>query len=228
MRRRSATRNGWPRSACRAWPTGAAGACSSTTATRCAGCRWIMQKDRGEEGGRVWSEADAARLQPALRRCARLLDRVLRAAGPVPFRDRHHAGVDGEACGGELKGVILYGNVTDDLAMARHDVGRARCGAADPGPLRGLDARAALREAGGVRRSRSLYADTRGTDRRLAAHRWMIDHVYPECHKSGAVSRDRTYGQAAHDTLVDIDLAVSPALGDLRPELHERGVAQPG
>jgi hypothetical protein len=57
---------------------------------------------------------------------------------------------------------------------------------------------------------RSLYAGyPAGADRRLEAHRWMIEHVYPECDKSGAVSRDRTYGQAAHDTLVDIDLAVS-------------------
>jgi hypothetical protein len=109
----------------------------------------------------------------------------------------------------QLKGVILYSNVTDDLALVS-----TMASVRDGLPLTEAlyinwvaDKPYDLPVMFDVR---DLYATYPvGSDRRLAGHRWMIDHLYPECNKSGAVSRDRTYGLAAHDTLVDIDLAVS-------------------
>ncbi len=173
--------------------------------------RWMQvdyQKDRGEEGGRVWSERDAARLQPL-------------------FADVHDYWIDFYERHGlcrfetitmpdliarlrpELKGVALYGNVTDDLALVA-----TMAGVRDVVPLTQALyedwVRGKPEELPVLFDARSLYAGyPPGADRRLAAHRWMLDHLYADCHKSGAVSRDRTYGQAAHDTLVDIDLAVS-------------------
>ena len=173
--------------------------------------RWMQidyDRDRGAEGGRTWSVADAERLRGT-------------------YRDVHDYWIDFYEKNGlcrfesitmpeliarlkdDLKGVILYSNVTDDLALAA-----TMAGVRDAVPLT-----QALYEDWVKGKSnappvifdvRSLYAGyAPGEDRRLAAHRWMLDNLYAECSKSGAVSRDRTYGQAAHDTLVDIDLAVS-------------------
>ncbi len=49
---------------------------------------------------------------------------------------------------------------------------------------------------------------TAGSDARLEGHRWAITHLLPRCADTGTVSRDRTYGLDAHDTLTDIDQAV--------------------
>lgn len=114
-----------------------------------------------------------------------------------------------EKLAGEVKGVILYSNVTDDLAVAA-----TMAGVRDAVPLTPalyadwMQGRAWEQPV--IFDVRTLYDQYgAGVERRLGAHRWMLDHLYAECNKSGAVSRDRTYGQAAHDTLVDIDLAVS-------------------
>lgn len=173
--------------------------------------RWMQidyAKDRGAEGGRVWGEKDAARLA-------------------ARYADVHDYWIDfyeqNGLCRfetitvpelilrlrGELKGVVLYSNVTDDLALAA-----TMAGVRDAVPLT-----QALYEDWVKGKSnappvifdvRSLYDGyAAGEERRLGAHRWLLENLYAECNKSGAVSRDRTYGQAAHDTLVDIDLAVS-------------------
>lgn len=49
---------------------------------------------------------------------------------------------------------------------------------------------------------------TAGSDARLEGHRWAIAKLLPRCADTGTVSRDRTYNQDAHDTVVDIDQAV--------------------
>lgn len=53
---------------------------------------------------------------------------------------------------------------------------------------------------------RSAFAP--GSDARLEGHRWAIANLLARCADIGTVSRDRTYNQDAHDTLVDIDQAV--------------------
>ena len=173
--------------------------------------RWMQMdyaKDRGDQGGRVWSEKDAEQL-------------ATRYADVHDYWIEFYEEQEGsrfvtvtlpelmEKLGDELKGVILYSNVTDDLALAA-----TMAGVRDAVPLTQALYDDWMRgrpyEKPVIFDVRSLYADyPPGADRRLEAHRWMIEHVYPVCDKSGAVSRDRTYGQAAHDTLVDIDLAVS-------------------
>ena len=173
--------------------------------------RWLQieyDRDRGEQGGRIWSESDAARLRTRydtvsdywIEFCeANRLCRFETIGMPDLIRN----------LAPELRGVILINSVTDDLAVAA-----TMAGVSNVLPLtqalyedwvtgRKLDLPV-------VFEAQSLYAQyTNGVDRRLGAHRWMLDHLFAGCDKSGAVSRDRTYGQAAHDTLVDIDLAVS-------------------
>lgn len=173
--------------------------------------RWLQfdyDRDNGDKGGRNWSEADAARLKEKYRSvCDYWIDfyqnrgicRFETVTMPELIRKLR----------GELKGVILFNSVPDDLSIAA-----TMSGLSDAVPLT-----QALYEdwiAGGETKLpvifdiRSLYGKyVNGENRRLAAHRWMLDNLYFKCDKSGAVSRDRTYGQAAHDTLVDIDLAVS-------------------
>lgn len=172
--------------------------------------RWMQidyAKDRGDQGGRVWSEADAENLSS---RYADLHDYWMEfyeqkglcrfVTVTLPELMAHMSN--------DLKGVILYSNVTDDLAIAA-----TLSGVRDAVPLTQALYEDWMHgkpyEKPILLDVRSLYASYEGTDRRLAAHRWIIEQVYPECNRSGAVSRDRTYGQAAHDTLVDIDLAVA-------------------
>ena len=173
--------------------------------------RWMQidyAKDRGEQGGRVWSEKDAARLAERYADVHDYWIEFYERQGLCRFVTVTMPELM-EKLRDELKGVILYSNVTDDLAVAA-----TMSGVRDAVPLSQALYDDWMRgrpyEKPVIFDVRSLYADyPAGSDRRLEAHRWMIEHVYPECDKSGAVSRDRTYGQAAHDTLVDIDLAVS-------------------
>jgi hypothetical protein len=106
-----------------------------------------------------------------------------------------------------VKGWVLYDNVREDCCPLA-----TLAGLEDAVPVT-----AALRDklaAAGVklpvvrdwREVRAGFAP--GADRRLEAHRWAISNLLPRCARDGAVSRDRTYGLDAHDTLVDIDQAV--------------------
>ena len=172
--------------------------------------RWLQidyDRDNGDQGGRVWSIGDADRLRgkyPAIDAYwidfyqSRGLARFETVTMPALIR----------ALSGELDGVVLYGTVAEDLALVA-----TMAGVRDVLPLTDTLYREWVAEQGlalPVRFAMSeiLAGSPPGTDRRLLAHRWMIDHLYPECDRAGAVSRDRTYSQAAHDTLVDIDLAV--------------------
>ena len=47
-----------------------------------------------------------------------------------------------------------------------------------------------------------------GVGRKVAVHRWMVDHMLPRVNKAGLVSRVRSYNLAQHDTFTDIDQAV--------------------
>jgi hypothetical protein len=47
-----------------------------------------------------------------------------------------------------------------------------------------------------------------GGNCRLSGHLWAITNLLPRCAHDGMVSRDRTYGLDAHDTIMDVDQAV--------------------
>jgi hypothetical protein len=109
---------------------------------------------------------------------------------------------------GQVKGVILYEKVGDDLCIAA-----TMAGLRDAVPMTPALHERLTREAGValpvIFDVRTLYAGyTPDVERRLEAHRWLIANLLPQCAKSGALSRDRTYGLDEHDTLIDIDLAV--------------------
>ena len=106
-----------------------------------------------------------------------------------------------------VKGWILYDNLRDDCCPAA-----TLAGLEDAIPVT-----ASLRsrlEAQGVKLPVAFdYTAVRAdfgtnTSRRLQGHRWAIEKLLPRCARTGVVSRDRTYGLDAHDTVVDIDQAV--------------------
>lgn len=173
--------------------------------------RWLQidyDRDAGNEGGRAWSEADAARLRAQYPDVCAYWQDFCQTRGICRFETVTLPQLI-QALRPELKGVILYRTVADDLAVAATMAGVRQAlpltqalydnwiaGSADPLPL--------------LFDTATITAESPpGSDRRLAAHQWVLDHLFRDCRKSGAVSRDRTYGLAAHDTLVDIDLAVS-------------------
>ena len=106
-----------------------------------------------------------------------------------------------------ISGVILYEKLDDDLAVAATMAGLR---AAVPMTPKVYEAWGQPLGLPVVFDIRSLYGQyDPDQERRLAAHRWAIDHLFPECRKNGALSRDRTYGLDAHDTLIDVDLAAA-------------------
>ena len=172
--------------------------------------RWMqidVDKQRAENGGRVFSVEDAKTLGAKYADLHDFWIDFYEERGVFRFETVTMPELL-EKLRALIKGVVLYSNVTDDLALVA-----TMAGVRDAVPLtealyhnwmagKPYDAPVLLDV-------RDLYAGyPAGVERRIAAHRWMIDNLYAECVKSGAVSRDRTYGLAAHDTLVDIDLAV--------------------
>lgn len=107
----------------------------------------------------------------------------------------------------QISGVILYEKLDDDLAVAATMAGLR---AAVPMTPKVYEAWGQPLGLPAVFDVRSLYAQyDPKQERRLEAHRWAIEHLFPDCRKNGALSRDRTYGLDAHDTLIDVDLAVA-------------------
>jgi len=106
-----------------------------------------------------------------------------------------------------ILGVILYEKLDDDLAVAATMAGLRGAVPMTPKVYEAWGKPLGLPVVFDVR---SLYVQyDPQQERRLAAHRWAIEHVFPECRKNGALLRDRTYGLDAHDTLIDVDLAVA-------------------
>jgi hypothetical protein len=106
-----------------------------------------------------------------------------------------------------ISGVILYEKLDDDLAVAATMAGLRGAVPMTPKVYEAWGQPLGLPVVFDVR---SLYGQHDPKQpRRLAAHRWAVEHLFPECRKNGAVSRDRTYGLDAHDTLIDVDLAVT-------------------
>ncbi|HMO03365.1 MAG TPA: GxGYxYP family putative glycoside hydrolase [Kiritimatiellia bacterium] len=173
--------------------------------------RWMQidyEKQRAENGGRVFSREDAETLSRTYKDLHDFWIAFYEEQRLCRFETVTMPELI-EKMRDEIKGVILYSNVTDDLALVA-----TMAGVRDAVPLTEALYRNWVEDkpyaVPVIFDVRDLYAGyPAGVERRLAAHRWMIDNLYAEVNKSGAVSRDRTYGLAAHDTLVDIDLAVS-------------------
>ena len=106
-----------------------------------------------------------------------------------------------------ISGVILYEKLDDDLAVAATMAGLRAALPMTPKVYEAWGRPLGLPVVFDVR---SLYGQyDPKEERRLGAHRWAFEHLFPDCRKNGALSRDRTYGLDAHDTLIDVDLAVA-------------------
>lgn len=129
---------------------------------------------------------------------------------------------------GILKGVVLYSKVDDDLAVAANYSALNDVVPVTPAVYtkwvegKGVE----LPTLFDVRTLYPSYAPKE--PKRLEAHRWAVTNLFPRCDHSAAFSRDRTYGQDAHDTLIDIDLAIQQRyfvynLSHLSPETRNPG-----
>ena len=172
--------------------------------------RWNQidyDRDDKDKGGRSWDEKVAADLRSKysntcdywIEYCTRIGMASFTPATPVElYRELEP----------ELKGAILYGKLDDDLVIAG-----TMAGLKDAIPMteeihKSLSV-ALGREIPVVVDVRSLYNDyDPNSDRRIEAHKWAIKNLLPECDRSAALSRDKTYKQDAHDILIDCDLAI--------------------
>lgn len=164
-------------------------------------------RDDKDKGGRQWDEKTAAALQAKYSNVCDYWIEYFTRIGMAAFTPATTAELYREL-EPEIKGAILYGKLDDDLAIA--------------GTMAGLNDAVPMTEA--IHKSlgealgreipvifdvRALYKDfDPGSDRRIEAHKWAIKNLLPQCDKSAALSRDKTYGQDAHDILIDCDLAI--------------------
>jgi len=173
--------------------------------------RWLQfdfDRDNGDRGGRVFSEEDADAMRDRYPSVDAYWIQFYESRGLARFETVTLPELL-KLLAPELDGVVLFEKAVEDLSAAATLAGVRNLAALTPDQYQEwvLDAGLDLPVRVDMREIRAGYPE--GADRRLAAHRWMIDNVYPECARAGAVSRDRTYGNSAHDTIVDIDLAVS-------------------
>ena len=167
--------------------------------------RW-MQFDFDDRKNGVWSKKAAAELKTRYASiCDAWID-ILTRRGLYRFETvpmLHLLESQRQA----ISGVILYEKLDDDLAVAATMAGLRTAVPMTPKVYEAWGKPLGLPVVFDVR---SLYGQyDPKQERRLAAHRWAIEHLFPECRKNGALSRDRTYGLDAHDTLIDVDLAVA-------------------
>lgn len=109
----------------------------------------------------------------------------------------------------EISGRIAYGSVDDDISIAA-----TLAGVKSAVPMTDATYNALVASRGQSMPTtfdvRSLYTSyDASSSKRIAAHQWMVDHLLRECDKSGAISRNKTYGLDLHDTIVDVDLGVA-------------------
>lgn len=108
----------------------------------------------------------------------------------------------------DFKGVILFENLEDDLAVAATMSGIESALPMTERLYRKINEEIG-RELPVVFDIRQLYKDyDPKAERRIEAHRWALRHLLPKCDKSAAFSRDKTYNASEHDTLIDVDLAI--------------------
>ena len=104
-----------------------------------------------------------------------------------------------------VKGWIVYDNFEAEVALAGTLAGQM-----DALPVLRQDLPAMEKILPGltVVFDAKTIAEIPDVSRKVAVHRWMIEHVLPKVNKGGVVSRVKNYGLAEHDTYVDIDQAV--------------------
>ena len=172
--------------------------------------RWNQidyNRDKGDTGGRAWGEEDAKTLGSKYRNTCDYWMDYCTSIGMATFKPATFAELYRQL-EPELKGVILYEKLNDDLCIAG-----TMAGVEDAVPLT-PELRDELEKELGralpvvfdVRTLRVEYPE--GSDPRIEAHKWAIANLLPKCDRSAALSRDKTYGQDAHDILIDSDLAI--------------------
>ncbi len=171
-------------------------------------CRWLRRdfesgKDNGV--GRIWSESAAKENAARFPLMEDAWKEILREEGHR-FQPVSPAGLL-SATRPFWKGFLLYQKFGDDLAPAT-----TWAGIEDLVPVT-KDLLEKLRRAGIDAPVLADYTQVRasfpaGSQPRLAGHRFLIDTLLPRCRRDGAVSRDRTYGLAEHDSIVSADIAV--------------------
>ncbi len=172
--------------------------------------RWNQidyDRDDGDKGGRQWAEADAATLRKRYANTCDYWIEYFQSIGMATFKP---AKVEDllKALEKEVKGVILYEKLDQDLAVAGTMAGLEDAVPVTPALRDRLELASgrSLPVVFDVRKLRAGYP--KGSDPRIEAHRWAIANLLPKCDRSAALSRDKTYGQDAHDILIDADLAI--------------------
>jgi hypothetical protein len=172
--------------------------------------RWNQidfDRDDAEKGGPVWDAEDKERIRAKYRNTC---DYWISYFTDTGFSRFNPATLDAllEKFSDEIRGAILYEHLDEDLAVVA-----TMAGLEDAVPMTsGLHAHLSQklgREIPVVFDYRTVRAGfPKESDKRIEAHKWMIQHLLPRCDKSAALSRDKTYNQDAHDILIDTDLAV--------------------
>jgi hypothetical protein len=186
--------------------------------------RW-MQFDFDDRKNGVWSEAAAAELKTRYTSICDAWTDILTRRGLCKFQTISMRQLL-ETQRGQISGVILYESLADDLAVAATMAGLRAAVPMTPKVYEAWGKPLGLPVVFDVRLLYAQYDPKQ--ERRLEAHRWTIEHLLPECQRNGALSRDRTYGLDAHDTLIDVDLAVANRwitydLSYLSPESRNSG-----
>jgi hypothetical protein len=172
--------------------------------------RWNQidyDRDDGDKGGRQWSQEAADMLRTRYRNTCDYWIEYIESIGMARFKK---AGVGDllKELGDEVKGFVVYDKLDHDLSIAATMAGLDDLVPVTPA-LRDrleLDAGRSLPVKFDVRKLKAGYPS--GSDPRIEAHRWAIANLLPRCDRSAALSRDKTYGQDAHDILIDADLAI--------------------
>lgn len=172
--------------------------------------RWNQidyDREKGDKGGRAWAPEDVARLKPKFSNTCDYWMDYFESIGMVKFRKATLADLCREFSS-DIAGVIRYEKLGDDLCIAGTMAGLRNAVPATDEVRRQLEQELgrSLPVVFDVNEVRSVYPP--GSDPRIEAHRWAIDNILPQCDPSAALSRDKTYGQDAHDILIDSDLAI--------------------
>lgn len=164
-------------------------------------------RDHLGESGPIWSRESHAALTNRFGSVYDIWIDELTKAGLYKFEPATLEGLL-LASRDELKGVILYGTVDDDLAVAANLAALRSAVPMTPAVYskRVTDKGIELPTLFDVRALHASYDPAQ--PKRLEAHRWAVSNLLAACNHAGAFSRDRTYGLDAHDMLIDMDLAV--------------------
>lgn len=172
--------------------------------------RWNQidyDREKGDKGGRAWAPEDVVRLKPKFSNTCDYWMDYFESIGMVKFRKATLADLCREFAA-DIKGVIRYEKLGDDLCIAGTMAGLRSAVPVTDEVRRQLEQELgrSLPVVFDVNEVRSAYPP--GSDSRIEAHRWAIENLLPQCDRSAALSRDKTYGQDAHDILIDSDLAI--------------------